>query len=174
MINRLKVLAAAQTAKTGKKYIFSASPQCTLNPKEANLDAMIWQAGFDMVFVQFYNQGPASCTARSRAGKVGAFNWNAWRAYLNQNGNKSNGAKIYIGLLGGPSGSASYPGDFLNVAEVNNLISTYGRNEQLGGFMLWDATAAFNYRGSDLPKGQYYWNVVKNAMLVSYSLFHFI
>lgn len=170
MLNRLKTLAAAQTAKTGKKYIFSASPQCVLNPKEANLDVLIREAGFDMVFIQFYNQGRVSCTARARAsGVVGAaFNYNAWIAYLNQANSKSKGARIYIGLLGGPTGSEGSPGDFLNVAEAQNLIKTYGRNAQIGGVMLWEATAAFKYAGKDLPAGLKYWHVIKNALLVSF------
>lgn len=170
MITRLRTLMNAQTAKTGKKYILSGAPQCPLiNGVETNMDAMIQKAGFDIVFIQFYNNG--YCTARSRVNKnpKDNFNYAAWLAYLNKSGSKSFGARIYIGLLGGPSGSSSNPGDFLNVAEVQNLIATYGKNPQIGGVMLWDGTAASKYRGADLsPSTQRYWDVVKTAMLKNF------
>jgi len=130
---------------------------------------MIQKGGFDMVFIQFYNGG--YCTARSRVNKnpVNNFNYAAWYTYLKKSGSKSTNARIYIGLLGGPTGSVNHPGDFLNVAEVKNLISVYGRNAQIGGVMLWDGTAAERYRGSDLVgASQRYWDVVKTAMLVSF------
>lgn len=132
------------------------------------MDAMIQKAKFDMLFIQFYNGG--YCTARARVNKTPKdnFNYAAWLAYINKSGSKSYGARIYIGLLGGPTGSANHKEDFLNVAEVKNLISVYGRNAQIGGVMLWDGTAAEKYRGSDLVGStQRYWDVVKTAMLVS-------
>ncbi len=157
----------AEYLKTGKKYIITGAPQCPLNPSDANMDAMIHKAGFDALFVQFYNQGPSSCTARSRANGVGAFNYDAWVSYVNQAGSASTGAKIYIGLLGGPTGSSGAPGDYLNTTEVQNLISTYGKKTQLGGVMLWEATAADVNTDSTIPAGKKYWDVVKDALLVS-------
>jgi chitinase len=159
----------AETAKTGKKYMITGAPQCTLNPGDHNMDAMIYNAKFDALFVQFYNQGPASCTARSRANGVGGFNFDAWASYLNRAGSASAGAKIYIGLLGGPTGSAFAPGDYLNTPEVQNLIATYGKKSQLGGVMLWDATAAQVNVDNTLPANKKYWDVVKDALLVGHS-----
>jgi len=157
----------AQTVKTGKVYILSGSPQCTLiNGKEKNMDAMIYQGGFDMLFIQFYNQGLVSCTARSRARKNGGdFNYSKWITYVNRAGSASANARLYIGLLGGPTAGAK--DDYLKVAEVKNLISTYGKANQLGGVMLWEAQATQLNNDAGIPVNQRYWHVVKVAMMVS-------
>ena len=174
MIKRLRVLMLAQTAKTGKVYLITGSPQCTLDVslggKEKNMDAMIYYGGFDILFIQFYNQGAISCTARSRASKTGGvFNYKQWLAYVRQAGGKSNAARLYVGLLGGPDGGTA--GDYLNVAEVTNLLTTYGKDEQFGGVMLWDAQATANNKDPAIPAGQKYWHVVKFTMMVSSSPF---
>ena len=160
----------AQTAKTGKKYIITGAPQCTLKGgKESNMDALIYNAPFDLLFIQFYNQGPNSCTARSRVLKTGTFNWDAWYNYVVKAGSASKDAKMYIGLLAGPKGSTYAPKDYLNAAEVANLVATYGKKPRFAGVMLWEGAAGSANTAADL-KGKRYWTVVKNALYVRIAL----
>lgn len=167
MIKRLRVLMNAQTAKTGKKYLLSAAPQCTLKSgKESNMDAMMYYGGFDIIFIQFYNQGPKSCTARSRAAKTGTFNWDAWHTYITNTNSASKLAKMYIGLLAGPAGSTQ-SGDYINVAETQNLIAAFGKKDRFAGVMLWDGRAGSVNNAADL-KGKRYWNIVKAALYKNY------
>lgn len=167
-IKRLRTLMDAQTANTGKKYLLSAAPQCSFNSagKEVNMDAMLYHGGFDIIFIQFYNQGANSCTARSRANGGSGFNWEQWHAKITNTKSASALAKMYIGLLAGPTGSKT-PTDYINVKETQNLIAAFGKKDRFAGIMLWDGTSGSNNKASDLG-GKRYWNIVKAALYKNY------
>lgn len=83
------------------------------------------QGSFDILFIQFYNRGTVPCTARSRAfNHGGVLKYGAWHSYVRQDEGATNKARLYISLLGGPTGGTA--GDYLNVADVKNLIEAYG------------------------------------------------
>ena len=62
MINRLRTHFAENPSK---QYLISGAPQCPL--PEPNMGAMIAGAQFDLLWIQFYNNDFAQCTARQWA-----------------------------------------------------------------------------------------------------------
>ncbi|PBP28525.1 chitin recognition protein, partial [Diplocarpon rosae] len=121
---------------TSKTYLISGSPQCPLHDNQ--MDEIITEAKFDLLFIQYYNNGLSRSTARNFLDGTGRFNFNQWADFVNTG--RSKGAKLYVGLLGSPE--AGTAGDYVTPAEVKPLILTYRSHPQFGGVMIWDATHA--------------------------------
>ena len=134
------------------------------------MGAMILAATFDIVWIQFYNNGQAGCTARNWADSNPDYpitpsvsttlNYQAWKDTINSGA--SNGAKIYLGLLAGPATSCQPEGygDFISSTEADHLISAFQGDDQFGGVMLYDATSALN----DCSCGVPYFDVIKDSL----------
>ena len=139
MINRLREHFAENPSK---KYFISGAPQCPL--PEPNMGAMIAGAQFDLLWIQFYNNAAAQCTARQWADNYALtgqedsaeFTYNQWLSTINNGA--SAGASIYLGLLGSTlAGTAS---DYISPLEAQSLIESYHNKPQFGGVMIWEAT----------------------------------
>ena len=167
MLTQLRVLFATNPCK---KYLITGSPQCIV--PDAAMDTMIQTVAFDALWVQFYNN--PTCSARtwvsynsalnSTNGKnsTAGFTYDSWVSRTAAGASKD--AKIYLGLLGGPAGSASHSDDFLWPTEATNLINTYVKDTRFGGVMLWEATVAdeqFVKSGSSLVN---YYTFIKSVL----------
>jgi chitinase len=158
-INRLRELFAEHKSVNpcSKDYIISGAPQCPLD--EPYMSTAIAEAQFDVLWIQFYNNGANGCTARNytdslAAKKTSGFNYDSWVTKVNAG--KSAGAKLYIGLLAGQAGSTGSPNDYINAAAVQTLVTQYHSHAQFGGVMLYEATVAEN-------NGQFY-NQIKAVL----------
>jgi chitinase len=114
---------------------------------------MINLAQFDILWIQFYNNDGYGCSAvnYTTQGALSNFNlgpgasgygvrtYGTWVSAIA--GGASKNAKLYIGLLGGPTASSS-PQDWLVPADAKALIDAYIGTTNFGGVMLWEATAA--------------------------------
>ncbi|PBP18005.1 chitin recognition protein [Diplocarpon rosae] len=121
-----------------KTYMISASPECPL--LDGHMEELITEAKFDLLFIQYYNNGLSRSTVRNFLDGTGRFNFNQWADFVN--GGKSRKAKLYVGLLGGSE--AGTAGDYVTPNEVAPLLWTYRNHPQFGGVMIWDATHAMN------------------------------
>ncbi|KAL5331921.1 hypothetical protein ACEPPN_001461 [Leptodophora sp. 'Broadleaf-Isolate-01'] len=142
-----------------KTYLISGAPQCPL--PDGNMGLTIAGAQFDLLFIQFYNNGANGCTARNYTtdGNKGGFNYNKWVTVVNQGASK--GAKLYLGLLG--SSAAGTAGDYLTALESKSLIDAWHGAPQFGGVMLWEATYAENNFPSSFP-GKNYYQIIKQLL----------
>ncbi|PVH77711.1 glycoside hydrolase family 18 protein, partial [Cadophora sp. DSE1049] len=160
-IKRLREhFAAYKAAKPcSKTYLISGAPQCPL--PEGNMGLTIAGAKFDLLFIQFYNNGANGCTARNwiTNKNAGGFNYDSWVTIVNQGA--SAGAKLYLGLLG--SSSAGTSGDYLTALEAQSLIDAWHSAPQFGGVMLWEATYAENNLPSSFP-GKNYYQIMKQVL----------
>lgn len=129
----------------------------------------ILAAQFDIIWIQFYNNGAAGCTARNFAdanpdypaqkSSMTTVNYQAWKNTINSGA--SNGARIYLGLLAGPQETCASPGDFISAKDANNLINAFQGDDQFGGVMLYEATSALNSCHCGIP----YFNDIKNSLI---------
>ncbi|KAK6614690.1 chitin recognition protein [Botrytis cinerea] len=166
MINRLREHFAENPSK---KYFISGAPQCPL--PEPNMGAMIAGAQFDLLWIQFYNNAAAQCTARQWADNYALtgqedsaeFTYNQWLSTINNGA--SAGASIYLGLLGSTlAGTAS---DYISPLEAQSLIESYHNKPQFGGVMIWEATYSQENTDEEL-KGDSYHGFIKSC-LASYA-----
>ncbi|CZT52997.1 uncharacterized protein RSE6_14427 [Rhynchosporium secalis] len=161
-INRLRELFAEYKIqnKCSKTYLISGAPQCPL--PEGNMGLTIANAHFDLLFIQFYNNGANGCTARNwitKGDSVDGFNYNKWVSTIATGASKN--AKLYLGLLG--SSTAGVAGDYLTAIEAQTLINAYHGKSQFGGVMLWEATYAENNFPSSFP-GKNYYQIIKQLL----------
>lgn len=129
---------------------------------------MILASQFDVIWIQFYNNGAAGCTARNfvnanpnypnQPQAITTVNYYNWKNTINSGA--SNGAKIYLGLLAGPVGTCASPGDFISAQDAYNLIQAYQGDDQFGGVMLYEATSALDSCHCGIP----YFDDIKNAL----------
>ncbi|CCD56518.1 glycoside hydrolase family 18 protein [Botrytis cinerea T4] len=166
MINRLREHFAENPSK---KYFISGAPQCPL--PEPNMGAMIAGAQFDLLWIQFYNNAAAQCTARQWADNYALtgqedsaeFTYDQWLSTINNGA--SAGASIYLGLLGSTlAGTAS---DYISPLEAQSLIESYHNKPQFGGVMIWEATYSQENTDEEL-KGDSYHGFIKSC-LASYA-----
>ncbi|KAF7960499.1 hypothetical protein EAE96_000179 [Botrytis aclada] len=162
MINRLREHFAENPSK---KYFISGAPQCPL--PEPNMGAMIAGAQFDLLWIQFYNNAAAQCTARQWADNYvltgnedsAEFTYDKWVAAINSGA--SAGASIYLGLLGSTlAGTAS---DYISPLEAQSLIESYHNKPQFGGVMIWEATYSQENTDAEL-KGDSYHGFIKSCL----------
>ncbi|KAF7926590.1 hypothetical protein EAE99_005785 [Botrytis elliptica] len=162
MINRLREHFAENPSK---KYFISGAPQCPL--PEPNMGAMIAGAQFDLLWIQFYNNAAAQCTARQWADNYAltgqedsvGFTYDKWVSTINSGA--SAGASIYLGLLGSTlAGTAS---DYISPLEAQSLIESYHSKPQFGGVMIWEATYSQENTDAEL-KGDSYHGFIKSCL----------
>ncbi|ESZ97225.1 glycoside hydrolase family 18 protein [Sclerotinia borealis F-4128] len=162
MINRLREHFSENPSK---KYLISGAPQCPL--PEQNMGAMIAGAQFDLLWIQFYNNDWAQCTARQWADNYALkgqensaeFTHDQWVSTINSGA--SAGATIYLGLLGSPlAGTAT---DYISPLEAQSLIESYHDKPQFGGVMVWEATYSEENADAEL-NGQSYHAFVKSCL----------
>ncbi|KAJ8058552.1 hypothetical protein OCU04_012731 [Sclerotinia nivalis] len=162
MINRLREHFAENPSK---KYFISGAPQCPL--PEPNMGAMIAGAQFDLLWIQFYNNDQAQCTARQWADNYAItgqkdseeFTYDEWIAAVNSGA--SAGASIYIGLLGSPL--AGIATDYISPLEAQTLIESYHDKPQFGGVMIWEATYSQENTDAEL-NGDSYHGFIKSCL----------
>ncbi|TEY68334.1 hypothetical protein BOTCAL_0119g00070 [Botryotinia calthae] len=166
MINRLREHFAENPSK---KYFISGAPQCPL--PEPNMGAMIAGAQFDLLWIQFYNNAEAQCTARQWTDNYALtgqedsaeFTYDQWLSTINTGA--SAGASIYLGLLGSTlAGTAS---DYISPLEAQSLVESYHNKPQFGGVMIWEATYSQENTDEEL-KGDSYHGFIKSC-LASYA-----
>lgn len=160
LANRLRGLYNTAT----KRYYLTAAPQCVV--PDASLSATIRSVKFDALYIQFYNTpscsaanwvaGNPSYTTGSRANTAG-FTYDAWSASLK--GTPSAGAKLYLGLAGGPSAASS--GQYINQTSSQKLAQAYYCKSDFGGVAIWEAT----YADANLYYGQQYYMWMKRVLL---------
>ncbi|QSZ31261.1 hypothetical protein DSL72_000824 [Monilinia vaccinii-corymbosi] len=162
MINRLREHFAENPSK---KYFISGAPQCPI--PEPNMGAMIAGAKFDLLWIQFYNNEQAQCTARQWADNYAStgqefsaeFTYDQWVSTINSGA--SAGASIYLGLLGSPlAGTAT---DYISPLEAQELIDSYQNKPQFGGVMIWEATYSQENTDAEL-NGQSYHAFIKSCL----------
>ncbi|CAD6447793.1 824d4a98-b746-4938-b69c-10f529638d96 [Sclerotinia trifoliorum] len=162
MINRLREHFAENPSK---KYFISGAPQCPL--PEPNMGTMIASAKFDLLWIQFYNNGQAQCTARQWTENYAItgqkeseeFTYDEWIATVNSGA--SSGASIYIGVLGSPlAGTAT---DYISPLEARTLIESYHDKPQFGGVMIWEATYSQENTDAEL-NGDTYHGFIKSCL----------
>ncbi|TGO89146.1 hypothetical protein BPOR_0123g00170 [Botrytis porri] len=162
MINRLREHFAENPSK---KYFISGAPQCPL--PEPNMGAMIAGAQFDLLWIQFYNNAAAQCTARQWADNYALtgdedsaeFTYNQWVS--TNNSGASAGASIYLGLLG--STDAGTASDYISPLEAQSLIESYHEKPQFGGVMIWEATYSQENTDAEL-NGDSYHGFIKSCL----------
>lgn len=177
-IKRLQDIFKDYKAKNScaKDYLISGAPQCPF--PEGNMGDTIAAVQFDILWIQFYNSYANGCSARQyiTSGLASNFNldhrttqaqkYGDWVSTLAKG--QSNQTKIYLGLLGGPTGSSGQPNDFLTPAEAKLLIDAYRGVKNFGGVMLWEATAAALVDMSVYPgytSADRYWKAIKSILV---------
>ena len=108
------------TVTNGKKYLITGAPQCPL--PDINMSTMIAAAQFDYLFIQFYNNGGYGCNARNWANDNPNYattkmetnnvnlNYRAWKGAISAGASRD--AKLFIGLIGGPTGGSCARADY--------------------------------------------------------------
>ena len=149
-----------------KEYIITGAPQCVV--PDANMGSMIAATQFDIIWVQYYNT--PQCSARNWATanpnylstgieEPNGFSYNQWANFLV--GTASANAELFIGLPGAPSSTNLSTDNYLNITEMSGLVKAYYCQNNFGGVMIWEATAAEDNTG---PNGTYY-QAVKEVLL---------
>ena len=142
-VNKIRSLASGAS----KKYYVTAAPQCVY--PDAYLGSTLNAVGFDMVYVQFYN----NWCGLQNYNNANAWNfgqWDNWAKTVSPNKN----VKIYIG---GPAAPTAAGSGYVDAATFGNIAKqTRSQYSSFGGIMLWDASQAY-------ANGRYD-SAVKNAM----------
>ncbi|KAI0839231.1 carbohydrate-binding module family 18 protein [Hypoxylon sp. FL0890] len=126
-------------------FYLTASPQCVV--PDANMQGVLQQVVFDMLFIQYYNT-PQCSAATWAAGNTdyepgAAFNiadftfddWTTWLAST-----PSRDARVFIGLPG--SSGAANAASAVTAAQARDLIDAYYCRGSFGGVSVWEATFA--------------------------------
>ncbi|GJC97245.1 endochitinase [Colletotrichum higginsianum] len=109
-------------------YYISAAPQCPTSDTYFQLKELIYNAQFDSLFIQFYNN--PGCQASDTP------NYDDWENVISQT-SKSKDAKLYIGVLASPG--AGWNG-YVPPSRVKELICKFKSRPHFGGVSIWDAT----------------------------------
>lgn len=136
----------------GTSYFVTASPQCVV--PDANLQGVLQQGTFDMLFVQYYNTPQCSAASWASANAnykpggtvtTGGFTYDTWTSWLSSTPSKN--AKLFIGLLG--SSAAGSATSVLTVPQAQNIVDAYYCRTNFAGVSVWEATyaAANTYNG---------------------------
>src|SRR3569833_2973451 len=144
MIERLRSYFQAADSD---RYLITGAPECPLNPGWFKMRQMIIGATFDILWIQFYNNG--GCDAVN-----GGFNYDDWTKFLP--GTMSAHAQLWIGLPAVPGSG------YVEQSALEPLLHTYGTRPNFGGIMLWDSWLAVN--NTDLAAGKNYLQAVREAL----------
>ncbi|KAK2000411.1 glycoside hydrolase [Colletotrichum falcatum] len=109
-------------------YHISAAPQCPTSDTWFQLKELIYNAQFDSLFIQFYNN--PGCQVSDTP------NYDDWETVISQT-SKSKNAKLYLGVLASPD--AGWNG-YVPPSKVKELICKNKSKPHFGGVSIWDAT----------------------------------
>ncbi|KAK1454231.1 endochitinase [Colletotrichum cuscutae] len=109
-------------------YHISAAPQCPTSDTWFQLKELIYNAQFDSLFIQFYNNPGCQITDTP--------NYDDWETVISQT-SKSKDAKLYIGVLA--SVESGWNG-YAPPSTIKDLICKYQSKPHFGGVSIWDAT----------------------------------
>ncbi|KAK2048641.1 glycoside hydrolase [Colletotrichum somersetense] len=109
-------------------YHISAAPQCPTSDTWFQLKELIYNAQFDSLFIQFYNN--PGCQVSDTP------NYDDWETVISQT-SKSKDAKLYLGVLAHPD--AGWNG-YVSPSKIKELICKYKSKPHFGGVSIWDAT----------------------------------
>ncbi|KAK2064743.1 glycoside hydrolase [Colletotrichum caudatum] len=109
-------------------YHISAAPQCPTSDTWFQLKELIYNAQFDSLFIQFYNN--PGCQVSDTP------NYDDWETVISQT-SKSKDAKLYLGVLAHPD--AGWNG-YDSPSKIKELICKYKSKPHFGGVSIWDAT----------------------------------
>ncbi|KAI0715835.1 glycoside hydrolase superfamily [Cerioporus squamosus] len=126
-------LEFAKQQNDDKKYYITGAPQC-YSGMDANMENVLYNAPFDAIFVQFYNN--PDCELKSDA-DLGGFNFEAWVEWARGSINKD--VKVYIGAPGSSSAAGTGYVDSATLAKYIDAIHKNATAPSFGGVMLWDA-----------------------------------
>lgn len=142
-INTIRSLASGAS----KKYYITGAPQCVY--PDASLGGVLNTAGFDAIYVQFYNN-PCGLQAYSSPSGWDFGLWDNWARTISPNPN----VKVYIGA---PASSTASGTGYVDPATLQSIATTMRKNfPSFGGVMLWDASQAYANSRYDLS--------IKNAL----------
>ncbi|KAJ3512332.1 hypothetical protein NMY22_g15366 [Coprinellus aureogranulatus] len=145
-VERIRSLAAP----TGKKYYFSAAPQCVY--PDAALGTVLNAAVFDAIYVQFYNN-PCGLQNYGQANNWNFGLWDYWARSLS----KSKTTKVY---LGAPASNSAAGGGYVDINTLTSAATQMRKSfPSFGGVMLWDASQAYANNRYD--------RAVKNALVAA-------
>src|SRR4051812_23950790 len=104
-------------------YMLTAAPECPLDSGNFKMDAIILEARFDALFIQYYNN--AGC----EAGSAGFYsNYLAWEEWLKNTASKN--AKLYVGL---PGSSAAAGSGYVSASDAVSLLNQVKGRASFGG-----------------------------------------
>ncbi|KAF8579155.1 carbohydrate-binding module family 5 protein, partial [Ramaria rubella] len=125
----------SHAAGASKPYYISAAPQCPF--PDGYLGTVLNAVGFDMVYVQFYNNY-CSLPNYNNSNDWDFSVWDNWAKNTAINTN----VKIYIGAPG--STTAANAGSYVDPATLGTIIQqTRAQYSSFGGVMIWDASQAY-------------------------------
>jgi chitinase len=137
-VQQLRLLAD----QTGKKYVFTAAPQCPY-PDAAVGPVLASSVAMDAVYVQFYNNYCGVSKFVPGSPNQPVFNFDVWDAWAAASANPN--VKVLLGVPGnvGGAGAGSYvPAD--TVAAAIKYAKTF---PSFGGVMVWDVSQAYGNPG---------------------------
>nr|XP_036588968.1 endochitinase [Colletotrichum truncatum]KAF6800610.1 endochitinase [Colletotrichum truncatum] len=117
-----------QLRSCGNKYYISVAPQCPTSKDWFQLKELIYNAKFDALFIQFYNN--PGCQVSDTP------NYDDWERVISET-SKSKDAKLYIGVLA--SRDAGWSG-YVPPSTIKDLICKVKNKRHFGGISIWDAT----------------------------------
>ncbi|TEB39358.1 class III chitinase [Coprinellus micaceus] len=145
-VEKIRSLAAP----TGKKYYFSAAPQCVY--PDAALGTVLNAAAFDAIYVQFYN----NYCGLQNFGQAANWNFGLWD-YWARSLSKSKTTKVYIGA---PASSSAAGSGYVDINTLNSIATQMRKSfPSFGGVMMWDASQAYANNRFD--------KAVKNALVAA-------
>ncbi|MDB5910564.1 MAG: hypothetical protein JWP34_4678 [Massilia sp.] len=150
LIDRLR----GHIAAAGGSQVISGAPQCPLSPAlYFDMDQMITQAQFDLLWIQFYNNPGCDYVVGNASPESPTGNFNEWQSYIA--GTASSAAKLFIGLPGASSSG------YVDPAVAYQLMQDTKAQPSFGGAMVWDASSG----GSNvLPNGRNYYENLHDAL----------
>ncbi|KAE9406929.1 glycoside hydrolase, partial [Gymnopus androsaceus JB14] len=116
-----------------KPYYISGAPQCPF--PDAFLGSVIDTVGFDMIYVQFYNNF-CGLTEFSNPNDWNFATWDTWANTVSPNPD----VKVYIGAPAAPLAAGSGYVDAATLATIAQ--TTQAQFSSFGGVMLWDISQA--------------------------------
>jgi chitinase len=135
MISELRTLFATDPAHA---YYITGAPQCPI--PEPNMGAIIGNATFDKLFIQFYNNNNYTYPCALPFNGNAAFNYDQWVSFTA--GTPSSSAALYIGVPAAPlaaNGAPSGETYYVTPDQLAQLVGEYKSHPRFGGVMEWSA-----------------------------------
>ncbi|KAH8690721.1 putative chitinase [Talaromyces proteolyticus] len=135
LISTLRSNFAKDTSKT---YYVTSAPQCPL--PEPNMGAIIQNAKFDKIWIQFYNNNNYTYPCALGINGDAAFNWNDWVSFTANSSSK--GAELYVGVPASDLGANGTPTGSVYYAtpdQLATIVSGIKGDASFGGVMMWSA-----------------------------------